>query len=131
MAQLLFQAATIEIQFDPLNDWLYVNWLGNQTEESVRAGATKILEYVQQERTRKVLNDNSYVTGMWGGAAEWIGQELMPALSAAGLEYAAWVYSPDIYSRLSTDSSLQHVTGGVIVLPFDDVATAGSWLRQM
>ncbi|KUG06045.1 hypothetical protein [Solirubrum puertoriconensis] len=131
MSQLLYRTPSIEIQLDPLNEWLYVNWVGNQTEQSVREGATKILDYVQQEQVCKVLNDNTNVTGMWGGAAEWVGKELIPALNAVGLQYAAWVYSPDIYSRLSTDSSLQHVAGGVIVLPFDDVETAASWLRQM
>ena len=63
--------------------------------------------------------------------AEWGGTEWFPAMTAAGLQYFAWVYSPNLYSRLSTDLTLQFTTGNAVVATFDDLTTAQAWLTQM
>ncbi|WP_229755103.1 hypothetical protein [Hymenobacter cavernae] len=85
---------------------------------------------MKAERCHKVLNDNSLVTSMWSDAAEWGGRTWFPAMMEAGLEYFAWVYSPNIFSRLSTDLTIQHTTRPV-VLTFDNIDTAKAWLKQM
>ncbi|WP_149867074.1 hypothetical protein [Solirubrum puertoriconensis] len=63
-------------------------------------------------------------------AAAWGGQVWFPAMAEGGLEYFAWVYSPNIYSRLSTDLMMSHAQRP-LVLAFDDADTATAWLRQM
>ena len=68
---------------------------------------------------------------LWGNAAEWGGREWFPAITAAGLQYFAWVYSLDLYSRLSTELTLQFTVGNPVVATFDDIATAKAWLKQM
>ena len=68
---------------------------------------------------------------MWSEAAEWGGRVWFPVMEAAGLEYFAWVYSPNVYSRLSTDLTLQFAPAGSVVATFDDRATAQAWLAQM
>ncbi|RPD49708.1 hypothetical protein DNI29_02595 [Hymenobacter sediminis] len=128
--RLLHQDEHISIYFDYANDWLYADWTGDQTGESVKASALRMLELMRQEQCRKVLNDNRRVTSMWLDASEWGGKEWFPAMAAAGLQYFAWIYSPNVYSRLSTDLTLQHTTRPV-VLPFDNPETAEAWLRQM
>ncbi len=126
----LFQTSYITISFDYLHDWIYADWTGDQTLESVQDGALQMLECLRDERCHKVLNDNTRVTSMWADAAEWGGKEWFPAMTAAGLQYFAWVYSPNVYSRLSTDLTLQHTTRPV-VLAFDNLDMAAAWLRQM
>ena len=128
--RVLFEAPHIRISYDYLNDWLYADWTGDQDLESVQAGATKMLELMTAERCHKVLNNNTHVTSMWSDAAEWGGTIWFPAMAAAGLHYFAWVYSPNVYSRLSTDLTLKH-TVQPIVATFDDMATAQAWLQQM
>lgn len=123
--------STITIAYDYANEWLLVNWHGNQTGDTVRAGAMRMLDFVRQERCSKVLNDNREVTSMWADAAEWGGREWFPLMHEAGCQYFAWIYSPNLYSRLSTDMTLQHNAAGVIVCTFDDADTASAWLRQM
>ena len=131
MAQrLLHQLPYVSISYDYLHDWLYVDWTGDQDLESVQSGCLLMLECLRQERCHKVLNDNTRVTSMWSDAAEWGGNVWFPTMDDAGLEYFAWVYSPNIYSRLSTDLTLQHTTRPLI-LTFDDLATAEAWLKQM
>lgn len=128
--RLLHEDSTIAIYFDYQESWLYVDWIGDQDGDSVKAGALRMLELLRQEQCRKVLNDNRRVTSMWADAAVWGGTEWFPAMTEAGLEYFAWVYSPNVYSRLSTDLTLQHTTRPV-VLTFDSMDTATAWLRQM
>ncbi len=130
--QVLLDAPYITISFDHLENWLYANWKGPQDLQSVQTGALEMLRLLQEERAHKVLNDNRLVTTIWSDAAEWGGTIWFPQMAAAGLQYFAWVYSPNAYSRLSTDLTLQHTAdSGPIVATFDNIETAGNWLRNV
>ncbi|MDQ2771317.1 MAG: hypothetical protein M3Y54_12545 [Bacteroidota bacterium] len=129
--QTLLEDSTITIAYDHLNEWLYADWHGDQNLASVQNGAGEILRLLVQQRCEKVLNDNTHVTSMWSEAAEWGGKEWFPAITAAGLRYFAWVYSPNVYSRLSTDLTLQFTTGNAVIATFDDIETAKAWLAQV
>jgi hypothetical protein len=129
--QTLLEEPHITIAYDHLNEWLYADWLGDQDLTSVQHGALELLRLMQVQRCHKVLNNNTQVTSMWSEAAEWGGKEWFPAMAAAGLRYFAWVYSPNVYSRLSTDLTLQFTGTSPVVATFDDIETAKSWLQQM
>lgn len=129
--QKLFEEPHITISYDHVNEWLYTDWHGEQNLVTVQHGASELLRLLRLHRCQKVLNDNTRVTSMWSEAAEWAGKELFPALADAGLQYFAWIYSPNIYSRLSTDLTLQFTTGRPIVATFDDLATAKAWLEHV
>ncbi|MCB2376367.1 hypothetical protein LGH70_02155 [Hymenobacter sp. BT635] len=129
--RLLYETPKISIRYDEASQWLHVEWVGDQDYDSVRSGATKMLEYLEAEQCSKVLNDNTLVTSMWADAAEWGGKEWFPAMRAAGCAYFAWVYSPNVYSRLSTDLTLQYTAAGIVILTFDDITTAQLWLQQV
>ncbi|OON67727.1 hypothetical protein [Hymenobacter sp. CRA2] len=126
----LFENQYLTIAYDYANEWLYADWNGEQNFDSVHDGCLQMLEILKQERCHKVLNDNRRVTSMWSDASEWGGKVWFPLMAEAGLEYFAWVYSPNIYSRLSTDLMMSH-TIRPLVLAFDDINTASAWLRQM
>ena len=128
--QTLLEEPHITISYDPLNEWLLADWQGDQNIASVQHGALEMLRLMQLRCCHKVLNDNTHVTSMWSEAAEWGGTEWFPAMTAAGLHYFAWVYSPNLYSRLSTDLTLQFTLGNPTVATFDDLETAKSWLMQ-
>lgn len=128
--RLLHETSYLTISYDYQNEWLYANWTGDQSLESVQAGCLSILDHLRTERCAKVLNDNTEVTSMWSDASEWVGATWFPLMAEAGLEYFAWVYSPNVYSRLSADLSLKHTTRP-IVLAFDNQELAANWLRLM
>ena len=129
--QLLLNEPHIAISYDHLNEWLYVDWQGDQSLASVQQGGHDILRLLVQQGCQKVLNDNRHVTSMWSDAAEWAGKDWFPTIMEAGLRYFAWVYSPNIYSRLSTDLTLQFTHGNAIIATFDDMDTARAWLAQV
>ena len=129
--QLLLHEPHLNISYDHLNEWLYADWQGDQAMGSVQQGGADMLRLLKQQRCHKVLNDNRQVTSMWSEAAEWAGKDWFPAMMEAGLQYFAWVYSPNVYSRLSTDLTLQFTHGNAVIATFDDVDTARAWLAQM
>ena len=129
--QTLFEAPHITISYDHLNEWLLADWHGNQDLASVQQGCQEMLRFLPLQHCHKVLNDNSCVTSMWSEAAEWAGKDWFPTMTTVGLQYFAWVYSPNLYSRLSTDLTLQFTVGNPIVATFDDIDTAKAWLTQM
>ena len=126
--QPLFAEPFLTLTYDQQHDWLCADWRGNQGLASVQRGCAQLLHHLQAQRCHKVLNDNTHVTSMWSEAAEWGGREWFPAMFAAGLRYFAWVYSPNVYSRLSTDLTLQYTGAGPVVATFNDLGEARAWL---
>jgi hypothetical protein len=119
---------TIQYRFD--FGGLYVDWTGDQSKESVIQGCELMLECLKSEKCRKILNDNSNVTSIWSDASEWVARDWFPRMSEAGMDYFAWVYSPNVYSKLSTDKTLAY-TPKSLIIPFYSVASAEEWLKAV
>ncbi|MCR5888769.1 hypothetical protein LRS06_13520 [Hymenobacter sp. J193] len=81
----------LTIYYDEANGWLYNQWRGEQTQQTVTAGCRAVLGFVNQLQLRKILNDNSLLTKPWAGAAEWVEREFFPRAADAGVEAIAWV----------------------------------------
>jgi len=127
--EFLFREPNIEVSFDPETKWIYADWIGFQTVISVKSGCEQILQAMQLKAVTKILNDNTHVQGIWSGAAEWVALDWFPRMREFGMTLFAWVYSPSIFSQLSTDKTLNHTHGG-FVKTFYDVEQAKQWLSQ-
>lgn len=121
----------ITISYNLLDDVLYADWTGNQTKESIIDGCENILHYLQRYRCSKVLNDNTHVTSIWVDASEWVAVDWFPRMHEAGCRLFAWVYSPNVYSQLSADKTLQYGIKGVIATTFQSRENAAAWLRAL
>ena len=130
-SRILFESSFLTLSFDYTHNWLYADWRGEQTLETVQTGSTQMVEQLRLERCEKLLNDNRSVHGMWVDGSEWIARELPPRLEAAGLRYVAWVYSPDVFSRLSAQQALAGSGARFLTLAFEDVSAARAWLGSM
>lgn len=128
--EVLLKEKSIVIEYDPVNNWILVDWIGYQTVDSVKHGCEKMLEFLSQYRCQKVINDNTNVTGIWSGASAWVGSDWLPRMSKAGLKQFAWVYSPSAFSRLSTDESLRNLNQKEIARTFNDMEAAREWLKS-
>lgn len=80
---------------------------------------------------RMVLNDNTHVTSIWDDASEWVAVDWFPRMHKAGCRLFAWVYSPNLYSKLSADKTLGYGVRSVIATTFDSRNTALAWMRAM
>lgn len=130
-APFYFQAEYLTISIDAENNWLYANWLGYQTEGSVKEGCEKMLEALQAYKLEKVLNDNTHVLGIWTPAAHWVGTDWFPRMEAAGLKYFAWIYSPSRLSQVSTNESINNTPLPHLIKTFYKKEEAEDWLRRV
>jgi len=130
MENLLWAKTNIQIYYDEEDQWLYVNWLGFQTVESVMIGCEKMLKLMKENDCGKILNDNTYVEGMWSGAARWGAYNWFPRMRENGLEWFAWIYAHSTLSKLSTDKTLSLMEPDYI-RTFYDLEEAKTWLRMV
>lgn len=121
----------ITIHYNAVDEILYADWTGDQNKESVQDGCEKMLQYLSMYKCSKVLNDNTNVTSIWSDASAWVATDWFPRMAAAGCKFFAWVYSPNIYSKLSTDEVLKFGTRNVITITFQSKDTAAAWLKVM
>ncbi len=129
--QILVDAPHLTIEYDEVNEWIYVNWIGDQTVATAKDGCEKIVKAVMQKRCTKVLNDNSDVNNDWIEVAEWLAKNWFPRLYIAGCFYFAWVYSPSLECRLSIEETLRFLNVPTKTLIFEDQEIAGNWLNDM
>ncbi len=109
----LFESQGLDVKFDPQQQYVYVNWKGFHSVESVKAGCETLLALLTEKHCKRVLNDNRLVSG--------------PRMYAAGVEQFAWIVSPNVLSLISTKAT-QARNKNEKTRTFDDVAQAVRWL---
>ncbi|MDQ3292254.1 MAG: hypothetical protein M3Q05_13285 [Bacteroidota bacterium] len=127
----LVKKSFIEIEYDPQNEWLYVNWIGSFDEERGMTGCEDVLLALQKYQVNKIINDNRNVVGSWDEAVSWLVNSWFPRFLGVGCFYIAWVQSPCLESQASMAQTLQFEIPNVTILVFNDVETAKNWLNEM
>ena len=120
----------LSISYDSQNNWLYLDWCGEQTIDTVREGCLLIAQCFLRQSYGRILNDNTNVTSVTREVFEWLSTEFLPYIHLVQIEYLAWVYPPGMDARSYTDIALYKDSSLVVAL-FDDLASAYSWLRDV
>lgn len=110
------------------NAFVYAQWFGVQSIETVKEGGYKLLDMVKEQPCSKLLNSNKQVIGSWDMALEWAENEWAPQMRAAGLKYLAQVVPTSIYATLTIQNLLQHIDDTFEIRTFEDDADAEAWL---
>lgn len=110
------------------NAFIYAQWFGVQSIETVKEGGYKLLDMVKEQPCSKLLNSNKQVIGSWDMALEWAENEWAPQMRAAGLKYLAQVVPTSIYATLTIQNLLQHIDDTFEIRTFEDDADAEAWL---
>ena len=126
----LHESDHIDIWHDVEGGFLYADWKGPQTVESVQQGCELILEQMIAHRLTKVLNDNTNVVGSWEAASHWVAKEFLPRAQRAGVCCIAWVQSPSRGSRRAANATAMDARKPDLIHLFDDRRTAELWLRE-
>ncbi|MDO6391481.1 hypothetical protein Q4E40_15185 [Pontibacter sp. BT731] len=87
----------------------------------------KILDYVNEYKITKILNDNSKVTGH-SGDTKWMNKVWIPGLREAGVQYFAWVYSYEFFTQMEIDKTVDNSTG-IAMRTFFLPEDARQWLQ--
>ena len=128
--KIVYESDHVSIYIGEENNWQYVDWKGIQNFETVKAGCLEMLRIAKHHSLSKVLNDNRQVTSSWSDAADWGGRIWFPAMAEAGVKYFAWVYSPVVYSQLSTNLFLAYAEKGPEIQTLNNLEEAKKWLSE-
>lgn len=128
---ILFQESYITIEYVPVYEWLYVNWIGEINKEMAMDGNEKVLLALKKYPVRKLLNNNSHITGSWNKAVNRLMNKWFPRFFGSGLIFVAWIQSPCIPSQKSLQKALKYQLDNVTILVFEDIETASAWLNEV
>lgn len=121
----------LTITYDAENQWVYANWSGYQTLQSIQQGANTYLEVFADYKCHYLINDNRLVAGPWSQATEWLAQDWTPRAVAFGLTHFAHVISPEALARLSAENLHHRIKGALHMQIFEQAEKAQEWLRQV
>jgi hypothetical protein len=127
----LFKEEFLTLYLNKTDNWIYADWTGFQTTETIKNGSEHLLQAVLDSGVHKLINDNTHLTGMRANAVEWLALNLAPRLQTAGLQYISWIYKTNSLSEASADLVLSISQTDIIVIVFDHVTMAEKWLRSV
>lgn len=131
----ILTAPDIIISYQQQHDYIYVNWQGCHTVESLIKGCEEILTFVKKTGCTRVLNDNTHLSHhalseeMWLEPMKWIARDWFPRLYGSGCVSFAWVYSPDKVNKLFPLETLRFKIRNPNIFIFDNKELAASWLN--
>ena len=118
-------------EFDSQNNWIYNDWQGLISNESVVQGSVSILQLLERTRCPYVLNDNRNLLGSWKQANNWIEQTWIPQALAAGLRYYAHIVAPGVFGQAAAEDMHLRVGSHFQMHLFESLEEASNWLRDM
>ena len=110
------------------NAFIYVNWIGIQTLETVVMGSNHILALLRYQPCTGILNSNKELIGPWEHSINWLTYKWVPEIKNLGVRYFAHVMGPGIYGQNSFkkfQASNQHQ---LKIASFTDEKEAEEWL---
>ena len=125
-----FDKVYLTIEFDAANNWIYNNWVGVLPTEKVIQGCQATLDFLRENRTPNMLNDNREVVGSWSAANDWIAQNWMPQALHLGLKRFAHIVSPGIFGQASAAEMITRVGTQFEMRLFQEVELAKAWLSS-
>lgn len=125
-----FDKVYLTIEFIEADNWIYNNWVGVLPTEKVIVGCQATIDFLQENRCPKMLNDNRRVVGSWSAANDWIAQHWAPQVLAMGLKRFAHVVSPGIFGQASASEMVTRVGTQLEMRLFQDIELAKAWLRS-
>lgn len=127
----VFGDVFVRIKIMPNNAFIYADWQGVQSVETVMQGGYKLIDMVKESGCTKLLNSNKKVIGSWDMALEWAQNVWTPEIKAAGLKYLAQVVPSSIYATISIENLIQRIGNEFEIRTFEDDATAAAWLESV
>jgi hypothetical protein len=127
----LLQKSYLIISHNITDNWLYVKWKGERSKENMMEGAEFMLQFVEETGCHKIINDSTEYTQAWPNIIGWVADEFVPRLEKAGIQYFAWIYDDKNLAKVPADAILKREKSDIMVMVFDNVPTAETWLRSI
>ncbi|OUJ71232.1 hypothetical protein [Hymenobacter crusticola] len=128
--KLLLTTPNVSAYYDSSNDWLYLNWHGELDLDRLRKSCLQIVLCLVARRYKRILNDNTDLTKATPDVVPWLATELLPYMKLVGIEYMAWILSPNLDVQNEAEAALEEITKPVVAV-FEDMASAYEWLSSV
>lgn len=126
--QLIHPGGEVFVTISFCQNYIEARWSGHVTADNVITAAEVYLSLLHKTPVSRLLNNKSDATGDWTEANDWLEFEWLPKAIKAGLHAIAYVYSNNMFSRLSSHDLIQRMTPSIWVKDFNDPALAEAWL---
>ncbi|MBC7448870.1 MAG: hypothetical protein H7330_12510 [Hymenobacteraceae bacterium] len=118
------------ITHDAENNWIYNEWRGVLSVNSVMQGADAVLGVMRQTGCQYLLNDNCAVVGSWNQANDWIAQTWMPKALELGLRRFAHLAPAGTFVQASAEEMKKRVNDRFAMALFTTAQEGTAWLRE-
>ncbi|MCC5930898.1 MAG: hypothetical protein JJU28_16760 [Cyclobacteriaceae bacterium] len=119
--------------YEPKKNYLLMKWIGPCTQEEVKTGSLRMLEWQKKEGVRNQcrfhVHDTKEIEGAWAGLVDWISNYFFPENYKYGLMFNISILSPDIFSKLSS-LELQKRNNKVTTILVETISQAESWILE-
>jgi hypothetical protein len=112
----------------PDNSYIFMNWIGTQTLESVVMGGNLVLALLRERPCKAIINSNQELVGPWDVAVNYLACKWAPAASELGLKYFAHITSPGIFGQRSFGQFEKSILVPLTVKQFENKPEAERWL---
>lgn len=120
------------LSFDAASGALVVDWKGYATSAQFRSVSEKILVAVAVKDVRLLLNDTSEMVLIGATDQEWVVNDFMPRLAAAGIRACALVSSKHYFNRVAVATIMREVDARLMQVEFfENRAAAAEWLAKI
>lgn len=112
----------------PDNAFIYVNWIGIQSMETIVMGGNQVLNMLRDKPCPAILNSNRELVGPWDVAVSWLKSRWAPQASELGVRYYAHVLSPGIFGKRSFEQLHPSLKAYFKVKSYEDESMAEEWI---
>lgn len=118
-----------EAEYRAGNSYLYVNWIGIQTLETMMMGGNTILSMLRTNPCSLILNDQQELVGPWAEGAAYFGGSWAPKARLYGVKQFVQVLAPGIFGRRSFQEFQQKAQLHFQIETFETTPEALAWLQ--
>lgn len=118
-----------EIKRSADNSFIYVNWIGIQSIETMVMGWNQVLIMLRKKPCSAILNSNREMIGPWEAAVSWLANKWAPQAKALGVTYFAHVLSHGIFGKRSFEKLKPEFEKIFKMRFFEDEDLAEKWIR--
>lgn len=119
--------------YEPSKNYLLMKWIGPCSQDEVKNGSLKMLEWQKKygirNKCRFHVHDTKEIEGAWAGVVDWISNYFFPENYKYGLRYNISILSPDIFSKLSS-LELKKRNNKVATILVETLSQAEAWISN-
>jgi hypothetical protein len=111
------------------NSYIYVNWIGVQSLETIVMGGNLLLAMLRKQSCSAIINNNHELVGPWEVGVNFLVYKWAPEAKVLGIRYFAHILSYGIFGRNSFDMFGPLVKSYFEVEAFENEKAAKSWVK--